>query len=188
MRGSFIVFFTGAVLFLSGCGRTATIYLRDGNTLEGKIVRSDESTIYVAEVEKCPKKMRKMRPTKVCFHDEVPVLRQEIRDIDHPGTVAASVGFSLAFVGGLFSLSLLSEAQECQGDDCFAAGIAMTIYGLPSAILAVGGLIAGIGGTVIWSNSNKAAKPPESSRPTISPIALTDGEQTYYGVGLSWFW
>lgn len=189
MRGNaFIVFIGAAILFLASCGRTATIHMRDGSTIEGKIVRSDESSIYVAEVEKCPKKTRRFRSTKICFHDEVPVLRQEIRDIDHPGDVSASIGLPLAAVAGGYSLALYSKSQDCEGDDCWGPGIAMAIIGLPCAIVAVVGLINGIYGTVVWSSSYKAAKPPEPSGPTISPVALTDGEQTYYGVGLSWSW
>jgi hypothetical protein len=184
---SFVAMFF--ILFTTtGCSKTATIYMRDGSVIEGKILRSDESSIYVAEVEKCPKKIRNMRSTKICFHDEVPVLRQEIRDIDHPGTVSASVGYTFAILGGAFSLALLSKTQDCQGDECFGAGIVMTVFGLPSALVAVVGLITGIGGTVVWSTSHKAAKSPEPSGPTIGPVALTDGEQTYYGLGLVWSW
>ena len=176
------------VLFLASCGRTATIHMRDGSTIEGKIVRSDESSIYVAEVEKCPEKKRKMRPKKICFHDEVPVLRQEIRDIDHPGGVSASIGLTLAAVAGGYSLALYSKSQDCDGDDCWGHGFAMAVIGLPCAIVAVIGLLNGIYGIVVWSSSHKAAKPPETSGPAISPVAITDGEQTYYGVGLRWVW
>lgn len=177
-----------AVLLVSGCSKTATIYMRDGASFEGKIVRSDESSIYVTHVRECPKKTRKVRSQKICYKEEEPVLRQEIDDIDHPGDISAAIGLTLAVVGATCSLSLLSAKQDCEGDDCWGSGLAMLYIGIPCACVAVVGALNGVGGLITWKNSRSAANPPESNGPKITPVALTDGERTYFGIGMIWSW
>ena len=182
-------FFYSAVLLFVGCSKTATIHMRDGTGYQGKIVRSDESSIFLAEVEKCPSKERRGRPFKVCYREEVQIPRQEIRDIDHPGATSVWLGFLVAGLGAACSLSLYTAQEECTGSfECIGENIGWTFIGIPCACAAVIGVIAGFGGMMTWDESRKAARPPKTPALKVSPVALTDGVRTYYGAGLSWSW
>lgn len=185
----FVRFVVFTALYLAGCSKTATIHMRDGTGFKGKIVRSDETSIFLAEVEKCPSKEQRGRPFKVCYREEVQIPRQEIRDIDHPGATSVWLGFLVAGLGAACATSLYTGKEECTGSyECIGENVGWAFIGIPCACAAVVGVITGFGGLMTWDNSRKAARPPRPSGPKISPIALTDGEQAYYGVGVSWSW
>lgn len=184
-----VFFFSAMTVFLAGCSHAATIYLRDGTGYEGKIVSSDESSILLTQVEKCPSKERRGKPFRACHRREVDIPRHEIRDVSHPGSISTWVGFITAAAGAACSISLYAAKEECSGpDECLGENIGWAFIGIPCACAAVVGVITGFSGLMRWDRSKKAVRPPRSSGPKISPVALTDGEQAYYGLGLSWSW
>lgn len=176
------------VLFLaSGCG-TATIYLKDGSSLEARIKRGDASSIYVLPVKKCEKR-KKYETTKTCYDEEIAVSRSDIKDIDHPGNYTAAVGGVIGALGLGVTFLLWSGHQNCT-DECFESGIVTGAIASPFLIIGSIGAVIGIGGLVSYAWSRKAAEPPKEKKttPRVSPVAMTDGEKTYYGIGMSWSW
>jgi hypothetical protein len=176
------------VFLVVGCGR-ATIYLKRGEPVEGTIRKSDVTSIYVRPVIKCDKKNREHIGRKVCFSEVIAIARSNIRDIDHPGDYAAAVGGVIGGLGLGFTFLLWSGHQDCT-DDCFASGIATGAIASPFLIIGAIGAVIGIGGLVTYAWSRNAAAPPKKkkTKPKVMPVALTDGERTYMGVGLSWSW
>jgi hypothetical protein len=235
-----------ALFILSGCSTTAFIYKKDGTIIEGKIRRSDASTIFVVPAEpsdeafvdpsriperaeatligelfeecisertvECRKDCRDTYPSthtkadaRRCLSScldqdtaksfcevisvEVPIARSDINDIDHPGSSLSWIGLSMSTAGlaGFIIYRLILEGcEEFACSDEESTGI--KIMGL--AVLA--GIInipVWIWGTIVWLNSRSAATPPKKPKgPRISPVALTDGERTYWGLGMSWRW
>jgi hypothetical protein len=171
-------------LLLAGCSTTAALYLKDWTNIEGKIERSDESSIYVWVEDESSEE----------DEVEVAILRRDIRDIDHPGITAATIGTILALVGSAVFGTLYNNMESCSDPDgsgtaCFRAHIAFYVVGCPSIVIGVISTILAIWGWNTWGTSRAAAAPPdEPEGPKINPVALTDGERTYYGIGLSWSW
>lgn len=118
---------------------------------------------------------------------EIPVPRRDIIEISHPGKTAAITGSVLTVVGAfssLFATPLFYSCGEwgCGSHQLYAVGIA----GIATAVV---GLAVGTGGYISWLGSISAAKPiHEPSTPKITPVSMTDGERTYYGLGISWSW
>jgi len=90
-----------AVAFVSGCGSSATLTLRDGRTMRGKIVRGDPTYVYV--------KQRR---------EERYVRRDDIADVSHPGTAAMYTGAALLGVAGFFVANAAVNLQDEQTQDC----------------------------------------------------------------------
>lgn len=99
--------------------------------------------------------------------------RSDIHDIDHPGNSAAIGGLLLAPVIGFLTFGLWMLFPTIY-------------YGIP---LGIGSLGWSVWGLVTWSRSKlAAAQPDEPSGPKIIPVTITDGERTYWGLGMSWEW
>lgn len=146
------------LIISANCSRMATIHKKDGTVVEAMVVSSDASMIYLAGHE--------------------PVSRDSVRDIDHPGDVHAIIGTFLAVLGSASGIAMVFTMGEYGG------------YGA-APILGVGvpGAIVAIWGWYTWATSRSSAAPPEKpAGPKVTPVALTDGERTYYGLGLCWRW
>ena len=161
--------FTAILAF--GCSTKATIYLKDGTSIEGEIKQSDRLAIYVKSNDS---------------DRVVPIYRGSIKEIDHPGNVGAIIGTSLVLTG-LTAVTLgIVNAVECDGGLC---GIGTAILTVPGIVIAFPSTIAAIWGWSTWAGSRSAAALPEVPvGPTVIPVALTDGEKIYWGVGMSWSW
>jgi hypothetical protein len=236
---------TTAIL-MTGCSTTAFIYKKDGMVIEGKIKRSDASTIFVVPAEpsdesfvdpsriperakailirelfeecisertvECRKDCRTSYPsthTKAdarrclssCLDQDtaksfceplsvlVPIARSDIDDIDHPGSSLSWIGLSMTTAGlaGYVAYRLILKGcgefgcskQESTGIKTMGLVVLAGIINIP----------VWIWGIVVWSSSRSAAVPPKNTNaPKISPVSMTDGEKTYYGLGLSWSW
>ncbi len=64
------------LVFLTGCGTSATITRRSGTAIDAKIVAGDEKNVHVEVANG--------------YSQAIP--REDIADIDHPGNVAAVIG------------------------------------------------------------------------------------------------
>jgi hypothetical protein len=199
----------GCVLFVVGCSKTATIYLKDGGVVEGKIISSDYSSIRVAPVKasyETEAVKRKTRPpwapeimeghtsSRPAPENEVRIVRSNIKDIDHPGNVVASIAGALSILGIAVSIAVYLPLRECEADpdvdkNCLGEALLAGFVGIPSIVISGISLIPTIWGIITWSGSSSTAAPPEESEgPKITPVALTDGERTYWGLGMSWSW
>ena len=72
------------ILTACGCGTTTTIHLKDGTSIEGRIKRSDQTSIYVMSEDSS---------------ELVEIERGSVKDIDHPGDIHALVGTVLGVLG-----------------------------------------------------------------------------------------
>jgi hypothetical protein len=119
------------VLLLEGCGAHAEVRLRDGTCIEGRIEGSDPEAVHV---------------------DHFAVPRDQIAEIDHPGSVALATGASLA-VFGLWNVMAPSSWQP-ESFNCFGEGLGRAGFALVG--LAVGAPLA-VYGAVVWSGSRGRA-------------------------------
>jgi hypothetical protein len=116
---------------------------------------------------------------------EVPIAWQEIQDIDHPGSTAAAIGTTLGSIGLLLPLiGLAIDPDILKGGG--GGPMYIATMAVPGVIFAISGIPVAIWGWCTWADSRSAAGP--FSTPKVSPVALTDGERMYYGLGLSWRW
>jgi hypothetical protein len=131
-----------------GCGTQATIVLKDGNTVHGRIVENRYGTI-VAENQS----------------GVFEVSESQVSDIKHPGTAAMIVGGSLVVLGSLLLASgALTDCSGDQkrdwlGDDCELGRIVSMIHGGAGATAGVGVGAFGLG--VKAASQARARKPSE---------------------------
>jgi hypothetical protein len=158
------------VPFGAGCSTTATIHMRRGKVVEAKIEGGDSSNIYLVGGRS--------------------IARKKIREIDHPGDVGAIVGGVLSVTSIAVSLVTLSDWQNCEteSDGCLREALYFYFIGCPSIVIGIISTISAIGSYYTWVGSVDAAKPRRRTSPKITPVALTDGERTYWGIGMSWSW
>jgi hypothetical protein len=235
-----------AVFLITGCRTTALIHKKDGTVIEGKIRRSDASTIFVVPTEpsegnviepskipervhgtiipelldecveertvKCKQKCKDKFPVdytkaealkcvKSCpdrdtarslcevVSVEIPILRTAIDDIDHPGSSHSCIGLSISAAGvaGFIAVYFINKNT---GEDGLSnnqqTGMIVSLLAMISGVISVP---VWIWGTIVWAGSSSAAaKPRKRRRPRIRPLAMTDGERTYWGLGMSWSW
>lgn len=139
-----------------GCGTRAKISRVSSLPVEGKIVRSDANSIYVATHE-----------------GETPIPRSEVTKIDHPGNVAATIGVILSAYGVLNIMTGLPQCEEQGG--AFCTGVF-----LPAAV-GVGLMASGFSR---WRRSrNAAAGPPAGPGVSvgIAPVATRSENGTFGG-------
>ena len=110
---------------VAGCG--ATVYTRTGEAIEGRIDGSDTDTIYLTTKDGA----------------QIPIGRDRLRSIDHPGNVAAVLS-PLPLLGGA-SLAAM---------DAFAPGAKSNTKGTVFLTCGVVGSVAMlVGGLIIWGGS-----------------------------------
>jgi hypothetical protein len=154
-----------AVPFGAGCSKTVTIHLKDGSVVEGKIEQSDEAYVHL--------------------ENGMGIARKEIEDIWHPGSHHAIYGAISSLVGlGLSIYGVILRGNEC--GQCKAIGTMIAVAGI---VVILWSAPLSIWGWSTYFESRSAASPPdESTRSRITPITLSDGERTYWGLGMSWSW
>lgn len=154
-----------AVLVLAGCSKTATIYMIDGSVHEAEIVGGSKRSIFLKGVQE--------------------LVRDEIIVIDHPGNVEAIIGtIGFAVLTPVTIIGYI-EHSTCSEWECLGT-LAIIISGLSGAITST---VFAIWGWYTWGISNIAASQTDGTvKPYIAPVALTDGERTYWGLGMSWRW
>lgn len=154
----FMLLCSSLAAFVTGCGTAAIITKKDGTMVEGTIRASDSDQIYLDTPERGG------------------ISRQSIKDIDHPGNVAATIGGVLAGYG--IANIVIGAPQYCTGYQSSGAGC--TGVFLPAVI---GGSLLTYG-LLTWSSSVDAAGKSEKStarRLTVVPVASTDKTNQYYG-------
>lgn len=118
--------------------------------------------------------------------------RNEIADIDHPGNVAAIIATSLTAASlVLFTWGIIrvAEIAGCEGEYCGLLDVVGLFMILSGSAVGIPSIMATGWGWSTWSRSKSLAAPPEETiAPKITPVALSDGERTYWGLGLSWQW
>jgi hypothetical protein len=229
------------LFIITGCRTTALIHKNDGTVIEGKIRRSNGSTVFVVPsvpsekgnialaqiperadaiivpeileeciadhkskckrecVDRYPIRYTKAQATdcmKACpavdsakslceeVSIELPFARADIREIDHPGNIETCVGWPLGVLGIAMTVTGLYSVAHIEGASYYA--IPLFLVG---AIVTIPGFLVAIRGTVLYSRSKSAAKPHDTlKRTNITPVALSDGERTYWGLGMSWRW
>jgi hypothetical protein len=184
------------VFVFVGCRTTALIHKKDGTVIEGKIRRSDASTIFVVPSNPSERDIKACRDKdsakSLCeeVSIELPIARSDIRTIDHPGRTHTIAGILLTLAGGISFPIGIFTAASCDGEyGCDSGEVAITILGFIGIITAIVCTPVWVWGAVTWTSSSSAAAPPKKSRgPRIRPVAMTDGESTYYGLGMIWSW
>lgn len=115
---------------------------------------------------------------------EAAIARKNIEEIDHPGKAAMAFGVPIAAAGWAALIYSLVATAQCNRDtDC---GNMFYSIALPGLLGAAFGTALFLSGWDDWSESRDAAAP--TGTPKISPVALSDGERTYYGIGLALSW
>jgi hypothetical protein len=112
---------TAALLaLLCGCSTTATISRINGGTVEARIARSDDKSLFVKTAE----------------GPEVAIPRADVSEIDHPGNATAVFGGFLSAYGALNIAAGIETCGEVGGAYCIgtflpaAIGVPMLIWGL----------------------------------------------------------
>ena len=133
---------------LCGCSTTATVSLRNGQRFEAKIRRGTQDALVIKTGEGW----------------EVPIPREEISNIDHPGNTFAVAG---VLVGALGFLSLAKSEQACGMQTTFSEQTCFVISAVP---LTLGASMLAWGLTT-WLGSTRAVRavPPSSGSGTGSP-------------------
>ncbi|HRI66881.1 MAG TPA: hypothetical protein PK156_21690 [Polyangium sp.] len=155
-HASALFFCVCATAFVTGCGTTATITRAGASPIEAKIVGSDERAIFLDT-----------------HGSTIPVDRDEITDIDHPGNVAATIGGIVTAYGIANIVMGASDCERKGGATC----VGMV---LPAGI----GAPIMITGLVNWIQSVNAAKAKNKTEPSIAivPTISTDKKNEYVGV------
>lgn len=181
------------VLFLAGCSSTATIYLKDGSIATGTIERGDSSLVYVVGCRKKAidgsKGMKRKLPAKSyrCSPREsrdIAILREDITDISHPGKMQIAGGITIALIGGAGAAVMFVESESGLKGEAQSALRPVAILSLVVAV--VGAAISYRGFATLLSSRSAAALPEETATIKITPVAITDGERTYLGLGMTW--
>lgn len=119
-----------AVAVLCGCTSSATLHMRDGREVEGRILRSSGESVWVEGRNDQPLELR----------------REDIVDVTHPGNWEIGVGTGLlAASAGLF----MTGVAICGGllDDCSEPHRGEAVFPfLGALVLAVPGLVLEIDG------------------------------------------
>jgi hypothetical protein len=142
-----------ALALLTGCGTTATITRANAPAIDAKIVRSDKDEVYV----------------ETTSGEAMTVPRGEIKDVDHPGNVAATIG-ALVTAYGVANVAVgLSECDH-QGA-AYCAGVFTPVsIGLPVMLW---GLVT-YGSSV--SALGKPAAPQRTGRMFVAPTDRFAGQ------------
>lgn len=141
-RGGAVV---SAALICSACSSSATLTLRDGHEVRGKILRSDAETVWVEQGGSARH-----------------VKREQIVDVTHPGGNEMGVGVLVAVIGGL----ALSNVEHWGGDGrsgydhYYDADTPLIAAGF---VLLGGGVIAASAGAVMYSRSSARHAPPKGT-------------------------
>ena len=144
----------------AGCGTKATITRVNAPPVEAEIVGGDQENIYVE-----------------LAGGTMPIAREEIEDIDHPGNVAAVIG-GLVSAYGIANLALGLPQCEKQGP-AFCTGVI-----LPATI----GLPVMIYGIAVWARSRGAANPTSdapATRITVLPTASFQKSNSFVGASVA---
>lgn len=146
------------LVLIAGCGTSATLNLRDGRNIEGKIIGSTSSTISVEGQT-----------------EPIVVSRSEVADIDHPGNVAATIGGVLTAYG-IANIATGYEQCERSGNGAYCTGVF-----LPALL----GLSLTTYGSVVWVESTRNAEgngaPQTAARATVVPMVSVDKKEQVYG-------
>ena len=161
------------------------IYDDEGKILKWEGDASSDSSLDMLGMEKFEKVLSSYFISKESDLYEIPIARAEIIKIDHPGKTAATVGTVLGVIGGILAVGGglgLAIADGWNRLYCLFIAVPGVAISVPSAIVASWGYHR-------MSASRSAAEPPTGHTfPRLSPVALSDGKQTYWGLGMSWRW
>ena len=147
---------------LVGSGSVARITMRDSSSVEGEIVASSNHYVSVETDE---------------GDEDVP--RQEIRDIDHPGNVAATIGGILM---GFGALNIAVGFSQCD-----KRGVAFCIGVMTPEVFGLGLFVYGF---KIWRTSVINSRPAGPGgrlalRMRVAPMLLMAGETRTGGLQLA---
>ena len=123
---------------LLGCGTSATITRNGGTAFDAKIVDSDAEFLHLESDE----------------HGAGLIRRDVVREIDHPGNVAATIGSVLLGFGVAMIAGGVAMEAACSSEDsvlCELKPVAFMI--VPGSAYAAVGLGTAIYGYVVWGGS-----------------------------------
>jgi hypothetical protein len=129
-------------------GCAAAVTLKDGRTIDGRILRSDASTIYI-----------KPRGSAA----ELAISREEISDINHPGDVVGLIGTAPLLTALILLSMALATRDNCNpnGEYCGFEEAMIAIWaGIPLASIGLG---LELGGWIPYGISKSAASSHASS-------------------------
>jgi len=148
--------------FASGCSSSATLRLRDGSTVSGRILRSNATTVWVRdpEVERAEGAGEPPAPTRevVGGEERGAVRREDIVDVTHPGNGEMFAGGAL-FMGAaaLATMALAQERNDVGAVKAVYFGGGAIVLGVPSLIVTIDGVATYYGSR---SRSRYATPPP----------------------------
>lgn len=138
------------LVLATGCGTTATVITRDGKRDETRIVGGDRDVLLLQNdygVEKI-------------------VRRTEVKDIDHPGNVIATLG---GLIGGSYGLSLIAVGVICGSSGSSRNSVCPLMYGVLGAATALGAGMF-VWGMWTWLTSKNAVSDSLSNPPVPMPV------------------
>lgn len=176
MRANVCVFWLVLCVSVVGCAKTATITTNHGE-YEAEILRSDHQAIYVMENDATEERM---------------IMREDIRDIDHPGNVGlivfgvhsvASASLAVALIGAGVSSGCNDSDQRSGVIVSGLCGIS-TMMGSMAAIAALGSAVGALVSYLTWSESVDNAEAPEDAELSIVPIVAPHEDGIWGGVSV----
>ena len=142
------------VVLVGACSTTATVITRDGKRDETRIVGGDREVLLLQNdygVEKI-------------------VRRTEVKDIDHPGNVVATIG---GIIGGTYGLSLIAVGAICGTSGASRGSACPLMYGVLGATTALGAGMF-VWGMWAWLTSKNAVSDslsnPAIPMPSVTPL------------------
>jgi hypothetical protein len=137
------------VLLVSGCSTTATVITRDGKREETRIVGGDREVLLLQND----------------YGVEKVVRRTEVKDIDHPGNVVATIG---GIIGGSYGLSLAFVGSLCATSGSSRNSTCLPLLGMTGAMTALGAVMF-VWGLWTWLGSKNAVSDSVSTPPVPTP-------------------
>jgi len=139
------------VLLCSGCSTTATVFTRDGKRDEARIVGGDREVLLLQND----------------YGVERVVRRAEVKDIDHPGNVVATIG---GIIGGSYGLSLAVVGGVCATSGSSRNSTCPLLLGMTGVMTALGAGMF-VWGLWTWLTSKNAVSDSWSTPPvTVTPL------------------
>lgn len=153
-----------AAAVMCGCSASATLTLRDGREVRGRIVDSNSETVFV-ERDGLSESVR----------------RSDISEVSHPGTWEVGIGGGL-LLGGIVGFAVTNVAAEEDQRECVAQDQRAGYCNKSSlpwlfALTGIVGLVLEIDGVATYMGSNSRYGTPQPTAPEKWPPRACEPEQ-----------
>jgi hypothetical protein len=142
------------VILVCGCSTTATVITSDGKRDEARIVGGDREVLLLQND----------------YGVEKVVRRTEVKDIDHPGNVVATIG---GIIGGSYGMSLAVVGSFCGASGSSRNSTCPLLLGMTGAMTALGAGMF-VWGLWTWLGSKNAVSDsllnPPVPMPPVTPL------------------